>query len=748
MKVTFLNGLYKVQAGHLDLVEIFNQIKNGVHSPPIFHCRSEKNLKGKKAYQQAKLNLPCFTPSGRFGQGFTTKDGEKRPVPPRICDLLEYNGIVVLDYDGLTGDFDLYDIEEKAKQCPYTFACFTSPSREGYKILVRTSNKNHLKHAIVFNQVKSYYDKLTGFQADKSGKNVNRLCFVSVDFKLMYNLDSSVFEFQAKIFEEKQENNSTNSPTVHNPNSNDLDDITKALNKVEKNGFSYVNGQRHEYVKQFSIECVKYGVPLNQCLNFVDANFVSADCIPKKVLAVVHWAYENIKEVGIYDTWRKNSIPEDTGKKNRSKKKEYTPELYKATDEEELIINLPELSFEEIQELEKDTRKSILYQKILEDTLDEFFDFRINILKNREEYKQKNWKEFKPMGKIEYNSIVRALKKNGIKSTPKVLESIILSQFSKQVHPLKENFEGWSKYLADDKTDYIEQVTQLIKTDAPKGLFSSIFKKWLVASVANVFVEGNCTNHHCIILCGNQGTNKTTFFSSLFSKEYLFTGHIDLRNKDSQILLTDTFIVLLDEQFSILSKEHEWETLKSLISIPRIKNRWHYDKTSKSAPRIANFCGTANRIEILQDDTGNRRFFPFQLTEPIDINKLQKIDLRKMWAQAYNLFKSGWYYLPNAKEKRLIDNYQHGFKKLANEHYLIMDLFQPHSKKDSDLELISSTEIWKELDRHYSINKDVSIAKIGRAMTFLKFEQKTVVRDVDKRRARYWHVKRINKKEK
>lgn len=745
MKVTLLNGVHKTQKGHFELSEILDQIKNGVYAQPVFHCRSERTLKGKKAYQKAKLELPCFTPSGKFGQGFVSKDGEKRPVPPRKNQLLDYNGIVVLDYDDLIGDFAIFEIEQAVKDCPYTHACFVSPSSNGYKVLVKTSNTNPLQHKAAFEAVRAHYKKLTGIEDDKSSSNFNRLCFVSVDFKMLYNPDSKVFEFQPKIFDEEKKEMPITSPVA--VSRRNLDDITNAINLIEKNGYRYVDGQRHEYVKRFSIECVKYGVSFADCSNFVDANLVSADCDKKRVLAVVEWAYENIQEVGIYDTWRKNNPVSNNS--NKPKEKEYTPELYREKKEKELVISIPELSFDQIQELDKDVRKTILYQQILEKKLKEFFDFRINTLKNQVEYKQKSWKKFVELDKFQYNSIVNALKKNGIKSTVTVLEGIVQSQFSPKVHPLKETFEGWGNLLGDDKTDYIEQVAKLVKTDAPKGLFSIVFKKWLVASVANVFIENQCTNHHCIILCGRQGTNKTTFFTSLFSGEYLFTGHLDLKNKDSLIMLTDTFLVVLDEQFSILSKESEWEALKSAVTMPRIKTRWHYAKTSKLAPRIANFCGTANRIEILQDDTGNRRFVPFQLTDPIDINALSKFDLRKMWAQAYQLFKNNWFYLPTAKEKRQIDRYQHGFRKLANEHYLLMDTFEHFDDKEddpNDLELMTSTEIWKELDKHFNISKEVSIAKIGRAMTFLKFVQKTMVRDRDKRRGRYWRLKRQSKK--
>lgn len=740
MRVTLLNGLYKIQKGHVSLRDLMQQIKTGVFADKVFKVRQTLVFKGKKQYQSAKLELPCFTPSGRFGQAFKIDGKTKRPIPPTKRHLIEYNGIVVLDYDDLE-DMELFSLQETIKECQYTFASFSSPSNKGYKVLVKTTNKDKEKHAEAFHAVRAFYKELTGVEDDKSSSNINRLCFVSVDAHLHYNENSEVVVFQRRLFERPEiEPSFTNKIPKGIPR----DKITKAIERIESKGVQYVNGQRHEYVKQFSIECVKYGVLESECTNFVDSNFVSADCDAKKVLSVVKWAYENIKEVGIYEDWAKEQSLESS-KPNNNSTEEYISDLYKEKEKEETVISIPELGEEQIYELDEKVRKEILYQRLVEQTLDEFFDFRINTLKNREEYKLKSWKKYREMDKIEYNSISRALKLHGVSCPPAKLEGIILSHFSKQVHPIKEMFERWHQQLDndDDEVDYIKQVAQLVHTDAPKGLFEIVFKKWLVASVANVFIEGNCTNHHCLILCGKQETNKTTFFSSLFSSEYVFTGHIDLKNKDSLILLADTFIVDLDEQFAILDKAKDWETLKSTVTMPRIKARWHYAKTSKLAPRIANFCGIANRIEILQDDTGNRRFIPFQVTKPININQLRSMDITKMWAQAYRLYKDGWRYLPSQKEKLQIENYQKKFKKLDTEHKLISFLYEPCEMAHPNAELLSSAEIWEFLHKHYPIEKNVSLEKVGRAMSLLGFVQKRVQRDKGKR-ARYWVVNNVN----
>lgn len=762
MQVTFLNGLYKTHKGTLDTSEIAEHIRIGTHANLIFDCRDVLNLKGKVAYTEHKQKtLPCFTPSGRFSQGWgKNKYGDKIPVPPSKKHLIEYNGVVVLDYDGLE-DKELDVLIEKIKACPYTFFSFRSPSNRGYKVLVKTTNRTPEQHANAFKTVGKYYKELTGIEDDKTSSNINRLCFVSVDIHMNYNEESSVFEIQPTLFKEQEKKAASTARVVLPPIENVEEYAVKAMNRVEKQGVYYVEGQRRNYLFKFIIESIKYGLSESECRNFIDNSLLSADCEANMVFKLVADLYQRVKpsEHGMYRRWAEENRPKKstsnkpTGNSNKQEsapiiEEVYIPDLYQEEAKEECTVFIPEISEDELQTLDKKTRAAIYHQRLVEETLSKYFEFRINVLKQHEEYRQKGWKGFKKLDENAYNTIERRLRRHGVNCTSAKLNKIIRSDFSTEVNPLKEMFESWGKALGDDTTDYIGQVSALVETDAPDNLFARVFKKWLVASVANVFIEGHCTNHQCLILCGKQGTNKTTFFSNLFShSEYSFTGHLNLKYnlRDSMLMLTDTFLVVLDEQFAVLDKEHQWEVLKSAITMPRVKERAIYGKTSDLLPRVANFCGTTNRIDILQDDTGNRRFFPFQLIKAIDINQMKRIDMTKMWGQAYKLFKSNWRYLLSPKENNEVNIYQQQFKKLGTEHHLILDLFEPCTySKNGEVELYSSLELWKLLVSKYNLSKEVTPTKMGRVMAFLNFQQKTIKRPTDGRRGRYWVVKNLS----
>ena len=178
MEVTVLHGVYKIQSPPQELNELAGEIKNGVHVAATFECRKGKQTLSKGRYQELKTNiLKCFTPSGRFGQQWTKRksDGMKIPIPPKKTALIEYNGIVVLDYDGITDYFELEELIQKLKNCPYTFLSFLSPSGEGMKVLVKTSNADPAQHSNAYALVSECYKKITGLESDKTSKNINRL---------------------------------------------------------------------------------------------------------------------------------------------------------------------------------------------------------------------------------------------------------------------------------------------------------------------------------------------------------------------------------------------------------------------------------------------------------------------------------------------------------------------------------------------------------------------------------------------
>lgn len=200
---------------------------------------------------------------------------------------------------------------------------------------------------------------------------------------------------------------------------------------------------------------------------------------------------------------------------------------------------------------------------------------------------------------------------------------------------LKELFERIGKQVSNDKHDYISELISYIPT-TNQARFKEVFKEWIIASVANVFIEHTNTNPKCIVLCGGQGTNKTAFTSIFFKDTHTYIGRLYPDSMDDLISLTETFLIALDGQYlgeNQEQKEIEW--LRSMVLMEKVQARFPYEEQRTSRPRISNFIATTNleSTEIVKESI----LVPFDLVGSIDIESISKMDLSKVWGQAYNL---------------------------------------------------------------------------------------------------------------
>lgn len=119
--------------------------------------------------RDAKNKLPCATFSGTFST--RKSDG-----------LIEHSGLICLDFDHVDKPEVLI---RQLKEDEYIYSAFISPSGSGVKALVKIPPENHLGS---FLSLQERYPDI-----DPSGKNVDRLCFVSHDPDLYLNPDSQVW---------------------------------------------------------------------------------------------------------------------------------------------------------------------------------------------------------------------------------------------------------------------------------------------------------------------------------------------------------------------------------------------------------------------------------------------------------------------------------------------------------------------------------------------------------------------------
>lgn len=223
-------------------------------------------------------------------------------------------------------------------------------------------------------------------------------------------------------------------------------------------------------------------------------------------------------------------------------------------------------------------------------------------------------------------------------SPSKLKNALLTITAERSFHPIKEYLEGlpaWDgkkrletlliDYLGAEDSSYVRAVT----------------RKTLVAAVARVYEPG-IKFDTVLVLSGPQGIGKSMFFAKLggiwFSDSLTIS---DMRDKTGAEKLQGFWIMEIGEMNGI--KKVEVETVKSFASRQDDKFRVAYGTVVESHPRQCVICGTSNSQHFLRDVTGNRRFWPVQVTGECSLHpwNMDKALLEQIWAESLTLYNAG-----------------------------------------------------------------------------------------------------------
>jgi len=358
---------------------------------------------------------------------------------------------------------------------------------------------------------------------------------------------------------------------------------------------------------------------------------------------------------------------------------------------------------------------------MIENYLNNKYDFRYNEILNRTFYKDKHTKSnFELLKSYKLNSIKRELNNSNIQSSYTDLRCLLESDYVTKHNPFSEYFNSLQKW--DQKTDYIQQLSNTIKT-TNQADFNWAFKKWLIAMVACGLYE-TVTNQTVLILTGKQGIGKTSWLKSLMPeilKDYFFSGNINPNNKDTTLLMSEKLIINLDELASLNKKQIE--SFKEMITKDVITERRAYGHFTENYIRRASFVGSSNHNEILMDVTGNRRFLCFESVE-IDFQHNVNIDLvysQVMYLLNEEKFK---YYFDKEDIKRLEENNKM-YVQSSEENDWIDELFSV-SEDINEVEYLNATDIINYIKFKKSVYQKIDVQQIGKIMTSKGFLRKKI----------------------
>ena len=207
----------------------------------------------------------------------------------------------------------------------------------------------------------------------------------------------------------------------------------------------------------------------------------------------------------------------------------------------------------------------------------------------------------------------------------------------------KNSFDDVKKYVKSLTWDGVPRLDMLFieylgAADTPYT--RAITRKSFTAAVARAMVPGTKFDN-MIILTGKQGAGKSTLLKKM-GRSWFSDSIKTFEGKEASELLQGVWLVEIGELEAF--NRSETGRIKQFLSQCEDIFRAAYGRHTQWCPRRCIFFGTSNNGEYLRDKTGNRRFWPLDIsiTPPIknvhtDLD--QKVD--QLWAEAFVRWQAG-----------------------------------------------------------------------------------------------------------
>ena len=377
--------------------------------------------------------------------------------------------------------------------------------------------------------------------------------------------------------------------------------------------------------------------------------------------------------------------------------------------------------YEEKKEHKKQWRE---YTATVEDIQNFLMDrilLRHNVITGRVEFRIPDTDNWQPISDRIVNSLwaeLSATKTVRVQDMYRVIESDFVPEF----HPFRFYLEHLPPWNGED---YIlaMSVSVNIKGDVEEQLlFAEYLRKWLVGMVAG-WVDESVVNNVILVLIGEQGSYKTTWFNHLLPpalRQYFYTKtNAQRMGRDDLLTLAQYGLVCCEELDTM--RPSELNQLKAAVTMPSIDERAAYAHFHEHRKHIASFCGTGNNVQFLSDPTGNRRWLPFEV-ESITSPREVPFDYEGVYAQAYALYREGFRFWFSREEilKLAVHNRQFETPRLEEE---LVQLYFRTPGQNEPGEFVSVAYALQLVSAN--ISQKLSTVALGRAFVNQGFQKKT-----------------------
>ena len=690
---------------------LFKEITNSTHTAATRHYR---------AHLATLSDIEATGDAQQLEQWKLTKSNLKNAQPAFIPSVLLEGGRTYAHVKGFTG-FIMVDIDgipperfaailTLVKEDIHSFLVYITISGCGIRVISHVEGGvTKANYRMVWEWVNDHYARLCGVEIDGQCKNATRMSVLCHDPEALLRPEASSFHTSGMKPREKPKCGTAVTVTAERAYK-----IIRA--QLEEEGIAYAPSSYNDYVSRCFYHTNRYGVPQADAEAWALRTF--PDYPREQLLPIVKSCYSLTMEF--------NTVP--LPRSVRKKEKENDSSHKKATVEE------------------------------MEEFINGYMKFRMNMLTHqietqliadaytdRPEASACHWQRL--TDHIE-NSLWCAMQHHGMAVNLNELHTLLGSDFVKEYHPLKEYLDGLPPW--DGETDYIDRLAAMVHVkESPHSplqqdksrerndlsetpvRFADILKRWMVSMIAAALNE-TVVNQVILTLIGRQGSYKTSFMQHILppvlSEYYTTKSNSSRMTKDDLFTMTENLVINLEEIDTM--PPSELNQLKAMVTQRYVDERRAYGRNKVHLPHVASFVATGNNLQFLTDDTGNRRWLPFEV-EDIDSPWEADIPYEGIYSQTYALYQDvNFRYWFTDKEIQQLRGHVQQFEVPRPEYELLLTYY----RKPVGLERGVYTTSSQIIGRFGNTSLRLSLQKVDRAMRELGFRQ------VKASNANYWVV--------
>lgn len=690
---------------------LFKEITNSTHTAATRHYR---------AHLATLSDIEATGDAQQLEQWKLTKSNLKNAQPAFIPSVLLEGGRTYAHVKGFTG-FIMVDIDgipperfaailTLVKEDIHSFLVYITISGCGIRVISHVEGGvTKANYRMVWEWVNDHYARLCGVEIDGQCKNATRMSVLCHDPEALLRPEASSFHTSGMKPREQPKRGTAVTVTAERAYK-----IIRA--QLEEEGIAYAPGSYNDYVSRCFYHTNRCGVPQADAEAWALRTF--PDYPREQLLPIIKSCYSLTMEF--------NTVP--LPRSVRKKEKENDSSHKKATVEE------------------------------MEEFINSYMKFRMNMLTHqietqliadaytdRPEASACHWQRL--TDHIE-NSLWCAMQHHGMAVNLNELHTLLGSDFVKEYHPLKEYLDGLPPW--DGETNYIDRLAAMVHVkESPHSplqqdksrerndlsetpvRFADILKRWMVSMIAAALNE-TVVNQVILTLIGRQGSYKTSFMQHILppvlSEYYTTKSNSSRMTKDDLFTMTENLVINLEEIDTM--PPSELNQLKAMVTQRYVDERRAYGRNKVHLPHVASFVATGNNLQFLTDDTGNRRWLPFEV-EDIDSPWEADIPYEGIYSQTYALYQDvNFRYWFTDKEIQQLRGHVQQFEVPRPEYELILTYY----RKPVGLERGVYTTSSQIIGRFGNTSLRLSLQKVGRAMRELGFRQ------VKASNANYWVV--------